>query len=172
MLWKANLLKKIGVQARTDTWLWKCWCVLGLSFSSDAWMLLEAVLKNKTEKTVWTWKLCHHDLHSEQSIIYEVCLQCNFRLQYRLRTDSADHVLQMTNNSTTQDLEQLSRHRELHVMIIDISQSVHVLLTLEYHDQCHHKWKRYFIDIGSLALFVLCVTNHRHFRLRYLWSNE
>ena len=55
-----------------------------------------------------------------------------------LRTGSADHVLQMPNNSTTQDLEQLSRHRELHDMIIDISQSVHVLLTLEYHD-CHHK---------------------------------
>ena len=56
-------------------------CLVCHYFSSDAWMLLEAVLKNKAEKIVWTCKLCHHDLHSEQSIIYEACLQCHFKPQ-------------------------------------------------------------------------------------------
>ena len=50
-------------------------CLIRRYFSSDAWMLLEAVLKSKADKIVWTCKVCHHDLHSEQSIICEACLQ-------------------------------------------------------------------------------------------------
>lgn len=50
-------------------------CLVRRYFSSDAWILLESVLKTKAKKIVWTCNICHHDLHSEQSIICEACLQ-------------------------------------------------------------------------------------------------
>ena len=50
-------------------------CLVRPYFSSDAWMLLDTVLKTKAKKMVWTCKVCHHDLHSVESIICEACLQ-------------------------------------------------------------------------------------------------
>ena len=49
-------------------------CLVRRYFSSDSWMLLDTVLKTKA-KMMWACKVCHHDLHSEESIIREACLQ-------------------------------------------------------------------------------------------------
>ena len=55
-------------------------CLVLKYFTSDAWMLIEDVIKNKSENIVWTCHSCHHDLHSEQSIICDACLLWfNFR---------------------------------------------------------------------------------------------
>ena len=50
-------------------------CLVRHFFSSDAWTLLEMVLSSKAKEVMWTCKVCHHDLHSEQSIICDACLQ-------------------------------------------------------------------------------------------------
>ena len=50
-------------------------CLVRPYFSNDAWMLLDSVLKTKAKNVVWTCNVCFHDLHSEQSIICEACLQ-------------------------------------------------------------------------------------------------
>ena len=43
-------------------------------FTSDAWMLVEEVVKHKSTKMTWTCRTCFHDLHTEQSIICDSCL--------------------------------------------------------------------------------------------------
>lgn len=43
-------------------------------FSTDAWMLVEDVVKHKKKKMVWTCHSCFHDLHTEQSIVCDSCL--------------------------------------------------------------------------------------------------
>jgi len=42
-------------------------------FSSDAWLLIESVVKQKAKMT-WTCQTCYHDLHTEQSIVCDSCL--------------------------------------------------------------------------------------------------
>ena len=42
-------------------------------FSSDAWVLIESVVKQKA-KMKWTCQTCYHDLHTEQSILCDSCL--------------------------------------------------------------------------------------------------
>ncbi len=48
-------------------------CLVRQYFSSDAWKLVEEVMKNKA-KNVWVCTTCQNDLHSKQSIICESCL--------------------------------------------------------------------------------------------------
>ena len=43
-------------------------------FSSDAWLLLDTVIKTKMKNVVWICHTCHHDLHREISIICDACL--------------------------------------------------------------------------------------------------
>ncbi len=38
-------------------------------FTQDAWLLVEELLKIKSENVVWQCKVCSHDLHSAESII-------------------------------------------------------------------------------------------------------
>ena len=49
-------------------------CLVRQYFSSDAWLLLDTVIKTKMKNIVWTCHACHHDLHSEVSIICDACL--------------------------------------------------------------------------------------------------
>ena len=44
-------------------------------FTSDAWMTLDMVLKEKAKKIVWICTVCNKDLHSELSIFCDLCLQ-------------------------------------------------------------------------------------------------
>ena len=45
--------------------------------SHDAWMIVQDVLKHKTEHPIWTCSMCQRDLHCEPSIICESCLEWN-----------------------------------------------------------------------------------------------
>lgn len=44
-------------------------------FTSDAWKIVEDVMKNKAEINAWQCTTCQHDLHSKESIICDCCLQ-------------------------------------------------------------------------------------------------
>ena len=43
-------------------------------FSSDAWLVVEDVVKRKSMTITWICHLCHQDLHSQPSIICDSCL--------------------------------------------------------------------------------------------------
>jgi len=43
-------------------------------FSSDAWMVVEEVVKLKSKTMVWICHACFHDLHAEESIVCDSCL--------------------------------------------------------------------------------------------------
>ena len=71
-------------------------------------MLLDSVLKTKVKNVVWTCNVCFHDLHSEQSIICEACLQWSHFWCIGLKTQPkaigtgfADPAMLMSNSSDT-----------------------------------------------------------------------
>ena len=43
-------------------------------FTNDAWLLVTDMLERKKEDPVWICRVCQHDLHSEASLICELCL--------------------------------------------------------------------------------------------------
>ena len=43
-------------------------------FTADAWILVQEVFKQKSTQVAWICHSCHHDLHSEQSIVCDSCL--------------------------------------------------------------------------------------------------
>lgn len=43
-------------------------------FSYDAWLVIEGVIQQKKQKMVWACTTCNRDLHSEPSIICDLCL--------------------------------------------------------------------------------------------------
>lgn len=49
-------------------------CLVRNHFTQDAWMVVEDVIKRKSQKIVWICHTCLHDLHSEESIICDSCL--------------------------------------------------------------------------------------------------
>lgn len=49
-------------------------CLVRRHFSSDAWLMIEGVVEQKSEKMTWTCNICFHDLHTEESIICDACL--------------------------------------------------------------------------------------------------
>ena len=49
-------------------------CLVRRYFTIDAWMLVENVVRQKSEKPSWTCKSCQHDL-SEPSIVCDSCLE-------------------------------------------------------------------------------------------------
>ena len=49
-------------------------CLVRRHFSSDAWLLVEDVVKQKSEKMTWTCHACFHDLHTKESVLCDRCL--------------------------------------------------------------------------------------------------
>ena len=43
-------------------------------FSSDAWLVVEDVIKRKSKAIVWVCQVCQKDLHTQPSIICDSCL--------------------------------------------------------------------------------------------------
>ena len=43
-------------------------------FSEEAWMIVKGVLQHKKERSVWICPSCQRNLHDEQSIVCESCL--------------------------------------------------------------------------------------------------
>lgn len=43
-------------------------------FTTDAWVLVQEVFKQKSSHNAWICHSCYHDLHSEQSIVCDSCL--------------------------------------------------------------------------------------------------
>ena len=50
-------------------------CLVRPYFTTDAWMLVEEVVKRKKTLDVWLCTTCHDTLEGKQSIICELCLQ-------------------------------------------------------------------------------------------------
>ena len=49
-------------------------CLVRTYFSTDAWMIVEDIIRQKKKKTVWICSMCQHDLHSDQSFLCDSCL--------------------------------------------------------------------------------------------------
>jgi len=49
-------------------------CLIRNYFTNDAWSLVTDVVERKKECPVWMCSVCLHDLHSEASLICELCL--------------------------------------------------------------------------------------------------
>ncbi|XP_065895227.1 uncharacterized protein [Dysidea avara] len=49
-------------------------CLVRKYFSTDAWMIVEDIIRQKKKKTVWICSVCQHDLHSDQSVLCDSCL--------------------------------------------------------------------------------------------------
>ena len=43
-------------------------------FTNDAWLVVANVLERKRKHPVWICQHCQHDLHSDASVICELCL--------------------------------------------------------------------------------------------------
>ena len=43
-------------------------------FTSDAWLVVEDVMKRKSKTLVWICQVCQQDLHTQLSIICDSCL--------------------------------------------------------------------------------------------------
>ena len=43
-------------------------------FTNDDWLLVSDVVERKKQYPVWICSVCQHDLHSEASLICELCL--------------------------------------------------------------------------------------------------
>ena len=50
-------------------------CLVRPYFTTDAWMIVEEVVKKKRESDVWLCATCHDSLEGKLSIICELCLQ-------------------------------------------------------------------------------------------------